>query len=609
MKLNAILVGILAATALCTPVTAQIAPRGSPPPRAPIKAKGGGGPVTNALPGCGGGGDPAYNFTAPPPPERRKLGASPGGVDMRAGQLIFQNADVSIGGEGDARLALIRTFAYKSPNSMFRQALGEFFTHNWDIQINERRAPISGACYPNQFDYNETVVLADLGDGFRKSSNETSFHRTSSVGFAELSGTFVNGKPDNLVFTARDGTVVTFLPFFGSCGQAPYRCTFASSVKRPDGTVYSLSYEAATSGAVKRLHSVSSNRGYALLFEYNGGNDLPTKVCALNLADGSNSIVGACPVSARSASYSYSGTTQVVTEMSGGAWTFAKSSPSSFSLTRPGEGQPYVVNTYSFIQGGNDDEPAFVVDSQQLADGRSYTYAWNVLYNDDGQGSNSQQVMGGSWTDGQGRSFHAVFGAYYGAYYQPAGSPAPPTYSATPGPESVIDELGRVTSYDYCSAVAPQGGNCIIPPVKSVTDAEGAKELYAYTAFNNIGQITRVAKAGSGLSDLIETRNFDFNAPPPLWAKPTYIVDARNATTVYTYDTTHGGVLTETLPADANGVQRSSGMLTASIMPGSAMDPATFMRRHRYGCAIPRGRVVQQRLRAMPVSAVPPTRL
>lgn len=171
----------------------------------------GGGVVTPmALPGCGVG-IPELAYQGPPPPEKKKFASSPGGVDMRSGSFVYENSDLSIGGEGDAGLSLVRSFSFNLGTGDFAyQSMGKFFTHNWDIQLRVQRTPRAGACYPSQYNYNVSVVYGGLGEGFQSFYSPINFSQTAPAGYAELSAS-PSPDPTSYIFTARDGTVVTFL--------------------------------------------------------------------------------------------------------------------------------------------------------------------------------------------------------------------------------------------------------------------------------------------------------------------------------------------------------------------------------------------------------------
>lgn len=521
------------------------------PAFAQTKVKDDGGGITNALPGCGvGGGEPIYPYSDPPPPEKKKFASSPGGVDMRSGSYSHESVDVSIGGEGDAGLTLVRSFSFNNGSWHFPyQPMGRFFTHNWDIQLREVRTPIAGACYPSQFDYNMTVMYGGLGESFHSVAANIAFEQTAPAGYAELTAAASPNNPKLFTFVARDGTVVTFLPLPAGvaaslCPGTVGRCTYAAQIVRPDKTIYTLEYDTLSDGLSKRLRAVVSNRGYAMLFEYGSGSWV-TKTCVINLAVTPKPANFVCPVDARSATYSYSGDVQTTaTDASSATTTFGTPSSTSFTLTRPGESTPFVTNGYAIVQNP-DSDANLTVTSQAFVTGTSYTYNWDITTNvTDGGASYTQQVAGGKWTDANGKSVKVT----YGAYPRNDANPPSPTVYVTPGPEIVTDELNRSTVSTYCTAA--QQDNCFIPPVQKVTDPEGNSESYVYDYYRNITQVTRTPKPGSGLPNITEQRSFG-SAYPTARAKPTSVTDGAGNVTSYTYDPTHGGVLTETLLAVA----------------------------------------------------------
>jgi YD repeat-containing protein len=79
----------------------------------------------------------------------------------------------------------------------------------------------------------------------------------------------------------------------------------------------------------------------------------------------------------------------------------------------------------------------------------------------------------------------------------------------------------------------------------------GQSESYSYSPTRNLaGKITTPA-AGSGLSPISVGATYNCTIAPNC-AKPASITDANGATTDFTYDPAHGGILTETGPPDAN---------------------------------------------------------
>ncbi|MEQ8750289.1 MAG: hypothetical protein RIC52_10975, partial [Amphiplicatus sp.] len=104
---------------------------------------------------------------------------------------------------------------------------------------------------------------------------------------------------------------------------------------------------------------------------------------------------------------------------------------------------------------------------------------------------------------------------------------------------SLKDPLNRTTSYQY---------DCY-DRVTRVTFPEGNYIQYTYDARGNITQTRRVAKAGSGLADIVTSATYPATCSNPKTCnQPTTTTDARGFVTDYTYDATHGGVLTQTLP-------------------------------------------------------------
>jgi RHS repeat-associated protein len=72
----------------------------------------------------------------------------------------------------------------------------------------------------------------------------------------------------------------------------------------------------------------------------------------------------------------------------------------------------------------------------------------------------------------------------------------------------------------------------------------------------NITETRAVGKSGSGASDIVTTAGFDTTCSNPKTCnQPNWTRDAKNNQTDYTYDSTHGGVLTVTLPADPSGIR------------------------------------------------------
>lgn len=127
---------------------------------------------------------------------------------------------------------------------------------------------------------------------------------------------------------------------------------------------------------------------------------------------------------------------------------------------------------------------------------------------------------------------------------QPAGSCWEPTYTG-----DVIlqrDELSRDTTLEYNT------GRSIIEGLFPEDNG------YTYTrdARQNVTVVTQIAKPGQGSNRTVYQASYDATCVNYLTCnKPHWTRDANGNQTDFTYDSTHGGVLTETLPADQNGVR------------------------------------------------------
>lgn len=92
--------------------------------------------------------------------------------------------------------------------------------------------------------------------------------------------------------------------------------------------------------------------------------------------------------------------------------------------------------------------------------------------------------------------------------------------------------------------------------ITSITRPEGDQDVFTYGARTNITQVTHKAKPGSGLVDTNEYASFPASCSNKITCnRPTSYTDRNGNTIAYSYAPEHGGILTETLPADANGIQ------------------------------------------------------
>jgi YD repeat-containing protein len=90
--------------------------------------------------------------------------------------------------------------------------------------------------------------------------------------------------------------------------------------------------------------------------------------------------------------------------------------------------------------------------------------------------------------------------------------------------------------------------------IQTVTKPEGDQIQYTWDGDANLTQEKHVAKPGSPLQPTTQSANYNWAGCTPVNCnEPSWVKDALQNETDYTYDPTHGGVVTKTLPADANG--------------------------------------------------------
>ncbi|MDG5488825.1 hypothetical protein NYR55_09380 [Sphingomonas sp. BGYR3] len=314
-----------------------------------------------------------------------------------------------------------------------------------------------------------------------------------------------------------------------------------SKITQPDGTILDFNYDTTnpTGNETTRLRSVVSSRGYALILEYSAvssGYNAIVKSCVINLTKVlmTSSV---CPATGPSTTYSYVGSfLSSVTSIDGKITNYYKTISNNnfgtFSIQRPDEAVPYVINSFSSLNN----YWQFRIESQQFVTGESYSYGYNYI---DQAGGGVPSIVGGYYTDSNGKKVELKYGAY--RKLQPIDDQ---TLIVTPGPEQVIDQLGRATISDYCQQ-APIGGRCFIVPTKTIRYPNGSIKSLLWDGQRRLYE-SRLSAAGE--SDIVITQAYDC-AARVCQNKPTSIIDPLGRVTSYTYSSVHGGVLTEVLPA------------------------------------------------------------
>ncbi len=126
----------------------------------------------------------------------------------------------------------------------------------------------------------------------------------------------------------------------------------------------------------------------------------------------------------------------------------------------------------------------------------------------------------------------------------PAGSEVFKFYIPTLQLTSYKDPLNNTTTYTYNAQ----------RQLTRVTQPEGNYAEFTLDARSNVTQTKLVAKVGSGLADIITSAVYPATcANVKTCNQPTSTTDARGNVTDYSYNTTHGGILTVTAPAAVTG--------------------------------------------------------
>lgn len=550
-------------------------------------------------------------------PSPEKIAVTAGGVDIRTGRYAYSATDVSAG-DGGGAISVERTM----PTSIVGHVapFGNF-SHNWNILLVIDGRPIDQ--YPGQSDFLANVHFGGRSQSFEMLYlSDSMFRQKSQNDFTRLTTTGPQASPGSVyTYQATDGTVAVFRPLAsGECALAnsSLLCAFVSYIVEADGTRYDFEYEINGSAAnTARLRSVTSSKGYAALFEYGGSWNHISKTCVINLGNTAKPTNNICPTTApQAANFTYTSVdgrtamaTAVAPDSSVDTFNYSAVTPGvgyQMAFTKAGQGSPWLTNTnvYSFTSEGAT-EPTVTV--QSFADGSSFQYFYDYTpLTDDGMGTSSsfQTVAGGLYQNALNEitEVRYDFPATPGSFNPPRsfangiGQPAPPVnygdivYQVTTGPARIIDALGRTTTNDYCDANAlanlpPQEQNrCLVRQLQFIMDPEGNKTQLKYGVNNNITEIRRVAKAGSGLADTLETATYDLAACTSyqlkVCNKPLTVTDAKGKVTDYTWAASHGGMLTETLAAPTTGADRPQKRYTY------AQFNAWYKKRCGYNCAI-----------------------
>jgi len=461
---------------------------------------------------------PASSQVLPPPPKSPTIDAN--GVDVQSAQLQYSQKLMSIGPEGMGGLDYTITFS------------GEAWRHSFsNVLVNE-----SGDFVPTT----EDITIANSSESFTWGAPDQG-NGSSSGGFDYL---------------RKDGTYAPFDHYVAGETDPVTMITtlwhFADYIAFPNGVTWTFHYRDDYTGGQQstRLQSVTTNTGYQMKFYYQ--TDTITtpasrvfwysilKVVAINNA------VEYCDPDADSCSVSSSWPQVQYTFPSG--YNFAVSDP--------------VGNTTSFASAF----PNFKVKTADSStDNIQYTLSL---------------ISGDPCVPGSGPNLKITNATINGRSTNY-------TYSHTPTTETVVSAASLSHTYTYASAVNA-GVNISLcrSGVRTMTDPLGRQTTFNFDGYirmtdatqpegnsthlvidgvtppaidnrGNVTQRTANPKSGSGSPTLSESYTFPTctSSNQKICNQPETYTDPRGHMTTFTYDTSHGGVLTETDPTDSNGIQ------------------------------------------------------
>lgn len=489
------------------------------------------------------------NAETTPPPENPTVDAN--GVDIGSGKPSYERLELLIGGNGIGALPYKR-YGYNRTN--FDNVFD--ISQSWTIPLY--RPARSSAVFGN--------------------SAESFLDENPKLPSGSSLITIAGGNTGDYAYQKLDGTYVRFSHFDfythpNCCPNDPKNYSarsLASYVQYPNGVRWTYHYQdiqysitnpyypgtTITDPIVSRVQSITSNTGYQLKFYY-ASDALPgvddnaalqawaraIKVVAINNAyEYCNPTANSCTLTMAWPQVQYSsapntiapGYFLTVTDATGGQTHYKNDGTVRFPGS-PVDNRAYTTQVVPGPCPTNDYCASSRVVSANI-DGKITNYAHSY---------NSSTNIWTVTSSGPSSEINT--------YTLPTHGDIPPTGSTTRVIGSVsqhVDPLNKTRSYEYQNGVAQYEYGSLPYPSGNLIKAtlpEGNIFEFTRDAAGNVTQTKLKAKTGSGLADIVSSQTI---GP---FGQPLTKTDARGNVTTYTYNATHGGVLTETGPA-VNGV-------------------------------------------------------
>jgi hypothetical protein len=444
---------------------------------------------------------------------------TPGGINASDGNFVYSETDLSM---GPLVLERFHRGGQRQPNNpMF----GTNFSSNFDIYVG-RNTPVSGTT-------NYLIVhigSSATGQYWQLKSNPASIgsdNQDAGKGILSWNGS-------QFVYIDSSGTIYTFSSTVTASGL-PYLSTNSQRVAQidfPDGRRQTFSYTAA--GQPKLVEDSS---GYAIVFDYNGSNDV-TAACIFKRSETYVSTSSTCSGAPLIETYGYtSGRLTSATNALNQTTTYTNTLTGVTCVTPPG----YSSCKMSHGGGPSHTAPSFG-NTQVLADGGTWVVAgedWGAVARGD-EGS------------------PAPYDGHVEAYVTDPGNQTTTLFFTKSSPYMMTDPLGRTTWFKFTGGVTLSGGgqwgaqyygSMLIEAIYP----EGDKYQAVYQGpFRSVTSESHVPKPGSGQPTLTKTYGYQSCTVSPgtyqNCGKPIWIQDPAGKRVDYTY-ASHGGILTEMAPA------------------------------------------------------------
>ncbi|HEX8307792.1 MAG TPA: hypothetical protein VF645_05170 [Allosphingosinicella sp.] len=430
------------------------------------------------------------------PPKQMTL--SPLGVDLSDGRFSYKTADLSIG-----PFTLERSFlgGHTIDGSNY---FGPNWTHNYAIYVVEKDFSKSNGVY---------VVLGRATVHFSFNTYGCWHNDCEGSTLALVGGAFVYTDAQGNVYTF-NASVNAFPPYSGLRNQRIARIDYA------DGHRLTYTYSG------QQLRQIASNYGYSLVFDYSGSTNSVSKACGYNRAVTAVTAATTCAGAALAAGYTYGSNANLanVVDSMGQSWgyDYGDAAMKLTCVRQVNSPACQVANTYEPRIGI---KPRSVT-RQTTPDGAIWDYDYSPVDHDTPQLPGQPPVIStGGFSGPEGIEAGAQFGAGLLDYYS---------------------QNGRTTYLQYDGS-----------ELMRLYHPENNNVSYTWRVGQKVSE-TWTAKPGSGLAPIGSSMGFAEGTncptlPRKICNKPIWKKDFKDNRTDYTYDGTHGGVLTETGPA-VNGV-------------------------------------------------------